>query len=122
MLDAGIQVMFSSDCPVCDPNPLVNIQAAVTRQRDDGTPEGGWHPELRVSVDEAVRAYTATCALAYGQQDVTGSVSPGKRADLVVLDKNIYEIDPLDIHTARAALTVFNGRIVHQIQHPQGES
>ncbi len=122
MIDAGIQVMFSSDCPVCDPNPLVNIQAAVTRQRDDGTPEGGWRPELRVSVDEAVRAYTATCALAYGQQDVTGSVSPGKRADLVVLDKNIYEIDPLDIHTARAALTVFNGRIVHQIQHPQGES
>lgn len=114
MIDAGIQVMFSSDCPVCDPNPLVGIQAAVTRQRDDGTPEGGWHPELRVSVDEAVKAYTSVCAEAYGESAVTGSISPGKRADLVVLDKNIYDIDPLEIHTAAADLTVFDGRIVHQ--------
>lgn len=114
MLDAGIQVMFSADCPVCDPDPLVNIQGAVTRQREDGTPEGGWHPELRVSVEEAVRAYTSTPAVAYGQQDVSGTVTPGKRADLVVLERNIFEIDPLEIVKAKAALTVFDGRIVHQ--------
>ena len=114
MMDAGIEVMFSSDCPVCDPNPIAGIQAAVTRQRTDGTPEKGWHPELRVSVDEAVAAYTSTCASAYGESDVAGSISPGKRADLVVLDRNIYEIDPLEIHRSKPVLTVFNGRIVHE--------
>ncbi len=113
MLEAGIQVMFSSDCPVCDPSPLVNIQAAVTRQRDDATPEGGWHPELRVSVEQAVRAYTSTPAKAYGQEDVTGSISPGKRADVVVLERNIYEIDPLEINRTKVAMTVFDGRVVY---------
>lgn len=113
MLDAGIQVMFSSDCPVCDPSPLISIQAAVTRQREDGTPAGGWHPELRVSVEQAVLAYTATPAAVYGLKDVAGSISPGKRADLVVLDRDIFSVAPLEIVRARVALTVFDGRIVY---------
>jgi len=58
MLDAGIPLLFSSDAPVCDASPLVGIHAAVTRQRRDGTPQGGWYPKQRISVDEAVRGYT----------------------------------------------------------------
>ena len=62
MLDAGIAVLFSSDAPVCDPSPLVGIHAAVTRQRRDGTPEGGWYPEQRIRVEDAVRGYTTVPA------------------------------------------------------------
>ncbi len=114
MIDAGIPVMFSSDCPVCDPAPLVNIQAAVTRQRDDGTPAGGWHPELRVSVEEAVKAYTSVPAAVYGLADSAGKLQPGFRADLIVLDKNIYEIDPLEIGRSHVVLTVFDGQVVYE--------
>ncbi|WP_372678790.1 amidohydrolase, partial [Desulfosarcina sp.] len=62
LMDTGIPVMFSSDCPVCDPDPLVGIHAAVTRQRADGTPRDGWHPQNRVTTAEAIQAYTATPA------------------------------------------------------------
>ena len=114
MIDAGIPVMFSSDCPVCDPAPLVNIQGAVTRQRADGTPAGGWHPELRVSVDEAVKAYTTVPAAVYGLADSAGQLRQGFRADMIVLDKNIYEIDPLEIGRSQVVLTVFDGQVVFE--------
>ena len=113
LLDAGVPVLMSSDCPVCDPNPLVGIQGAVTRQRPDGTPKGGWYPDQRVSVAEAVAAYTATPARAYGLGDRSGGVGPGKWADLIVLDRDIHTGDPLDIAAARVLFTVFNGRLVH---------
>jgi predicted amidohydrolase YtcJ len=113
MLDCGIQLMFSSDCPVADPNPLYGIHAAVTRCRKDGSPEGGWHPEQRVSVDEAVRAYTRTPAMASGAYHRLGSISAGKHADLIVLDQDIYLIAPDEIADARVVLTLFDGNIVY---------
>lgn len=114
MLDAGISVLFSSDAPVCDASPLVGIHAAVTRQRRDGTPEGGWYPDQRISVDEAVRGYTIVPAVAYGQDHMLGSITPGKRADLIVLEKDIYTIDPMEITDTRVDMTIFDGQIVYQ--------
>ena len=76
LLDTGVPVMFSSDCPVCDPDPLVGMHAAVTRQRADGTPAGGWYPQQRVSVAEAVAAYTATPAAVHRAFDL-GASRPG---------------------------------------------
>ncbi|MDK2957739.1 MAG: hypothetical protein PWQ57_3237 [Desulfovibrionales bacterium] len=114
MMDAGVLVLFSSDCPVSDPNPLVGIQAAATRRRNDGTPEGGWRPEQRVTVDQAVQAYTAAPAAAYGRIHAAGTLRPGRRADFIALDRNIYEIDPSEISRATVALTVFDGRIVYE--------
>jgi hypothetical protein len=110
----GIPVCFSSDAPVCDPSPLVGIHAAVTRQGKDGRPPGGWYPNQRVSVAQAVRSYTRTPAWASGVDHEQGSITPGKRADIVILDRDIYEIDPMDIINARIILTVFDGRIVHR--------
>ena len=114
MLDAGIPLLFSSDAPVCDASPLVGIHAAVTRQRRDGTPEGGWYPHQRISVDEAVRGYTVTPAMAYGQDHTLGSITPGKYADLIILEKNIYTIDPMEIADTKVDMTIFDGRIVYQ--------
>jgi predicted amidohydrolase YtcJ len=113
MLDAGIPLLFSSDAPVCDASPLAGIHAAVTRQRRDGTPEGGWYPHQRISVDEAVRGYTITPAMAYGQDHTLGSITPGKFADLVILEKNIYTIDPMEIADTNVDMTIFDGRIVY---------
>jgi predicted amidohydrolase YtcJ len=114
MIDAGIQLMFSSDCPVADPSPLVGIHAAVTRQRVDRTPEGGWYPAQTVTVDEAVRAYTATAAIAGGAGDGLGSLEPGKRADIIVLDSDIYSIPPIQIVEANVDMTIFDGLPVYR--------
>jgi len=114
MIDAGIPVFFSSDAPVCDTSPLVGIHAAVTRQRKNGTPEGGWYPAQRISVDEAVRGYTLVPAMIYGRDHVLGSITPGKYADLVILERDIYSIDPMEIVDTRVALTLFDGRIVYR--------
>jgi hypothetical protein len=114
MLDAGIPVLFSSDAPVCDPSPLVGIHAAVTRQRRDGTPQGGWYPEQRISVEDAVRGYTTVPAAFYGQSRKMGTLTPGKRADMIVLDKDIFEVDPMEIADTRVEMTIFDGRIVYR--------
>jgi hypothetical protein len=114
MLDAGIPVLFSSDAPVCDPSPLVGIHAAVTRQRRDGTPAGGWYPEQRIRVEDAVRGYTTVPAAFYGQSRDMGTLTPGKRADMIVLDRDIFQVDPMEIADARVEMTIFDGRIVHR--------
>lgn len=112
-IDAGIPVMLSSDSPVCDPSPLIGIHAAVTRQRTDGTPSGGWYPESRIRVDEAIRGYTLTPASVHGLSDQLGSITIGKHADLIVLDRNLYTIDPIEIADAAVDMTIFDGRIVY---------
>ena len=114
LMEAGVPVIFGSDAPVSDPNPLWGIHAAATRQRQDGTPAGGWYPEERISVDQAVRAYTLAPALATGQGHLLGSISPGKLADLIVLDRDIFSIDTQEIASAQVDLTVFDGRVVFE--------
>ncbi|MFP4428824.1 MAG: amidohydrolase [Desulfovermiculus sp.] len=113
MLDAGVRLLFSSDSPVCDPSPLMGMHALCTRQRPDGTPDKGWHPEQCLSVAEAVHGYTLAPAQAYGVDHELGSLSPGKRADCILLDRDIYSIDPRDIQHARVDMTVFDGKIVY---------
>jgi len=113
LMDTGAPVMFSSDCPVCDPDPLLGIHASVARLRADGTPEGGWYPNSRVTVAEALKAYTLTPAVVHNAGDI-GSIAPEKRADLVVLNKNILMIPPSQLPDTRVDMTLFDGRIVHR--------
>lgn len=113
LIDTGAPVMFSSDCPVCDPDPLLGIHAAVTRQRIDGTPEGGWYPGSRVTVAEALAAYTSVPAAVHHAGHV-GTITPDKSADLVVLSDNILEIPPSRLPETRVDMTLFDGRIVHR--------
>jgi predicted amidohydrolase YtcJ len=113
LMDTGAPVMFSSDCPVCDPDPLLGIHAAVTRLRADGTPEGGWYPDSRVTVAEALKAYTLTPATVHKAGGI-GTIASDKRADLVVLSRNILVIPPPQLSEIRVDMTLFDGRIVHR--------
>ncbi len=113
LLNAGTHLSFGSDCPVEPLNPLYGIYAAVTRQRPDGTPAGGWYPEERLTVEEAVRGFTLGPAYASGEEALKGSVAPGKLADLVVLDRDIFGLPPAAIIEARVDHTILGGRIVY---------
>lgn len=113
LLDSGAVLALGSDCPVASPNPFWGIHAAVTRQRRDGTPAGGWHPEQRLTVAEAVAGYTLGPAYASGQLDRLGSLAPGQLADLVVLDRDIFAIPPAEIAETQPVLTVFDGDVVY---------
>ncbi len=115
LLAAGVPLTFGSDCPVADPNPLWGIHAAVTRQMRDGTPTGGWYPDQRLSVAEAVWGYTMGPALVSGRERDLGSITPGKLADLVVLDGDIFEIEPMEIARVQVSMTILGGRVVYPL-------
>ncbi|MFO7990492.1 MAG: amidohydrolase [Thermodesulfobacteriota bacterium] len=114
ILNTGIPTMFSSDAPVADPNPFSGIYSAVTRMRMNHTPDNGWYPDQCLTVDQAVQGYTSTPAAASGMRNLTGSLAVGKRADLIVTDRNIFTVDPKEIPATRVILTLFNGKIVYE--------
>lgn len=112
--EAGVPLALGSDSPVANPNPWWGIQAAITRQRRDGTPEGGWYPAQRLTLAQAVWGYTMGPAVVTGRQADLGSISPGKLADLVVLDRDPFALDPLEIAGVGVAMTILDGEIVHR--------
>ena len=114
LLDAGAVLAFGSDWPVAPMVPLMGIYAAVTRRTLDGKNPNGWIPEQKITVAEAVHAYTVAAAYAEGQETVKGSIAPGKLADLAVLSEDIFHTDPVAIEKARVDMTIFDGRIIYQ--------
>jgi len=113
LLESGAVLALGSDCPVASPNPFWGIHAAVTRQRRDGAPAGGWHPEERLTLAEAIAGYTLGPAYASGQLAHQGSIAPGKLADLVALDRDIFAVPPAEIADIRPVMTIFNGEVVY---------
>ena len=96
----------------------MGIHAAVTRRRPDGSPGvRGWYPSQRITVSEAVCAYTRGAAYASGEEHLKGSISPGKLADLVVISEDIFALDPTDILQTEVVATVFSGKVVHWSGH-----
>lgn len=110
LLDSGARVCFGSDWPVAPFAPLTGIAAAVLRQTIDGANPGGWLPEQRITVEQALSAYTVTNAYAGFQEDRLGRLVPGYLADLVVLDKDLLGIDPQQITSATVLRTVVDGK------------
>jgi predicted amidohydrolase YtcJ len=110
---AGAVLAFGSDWTVAPLSPVLGIYAAATRRTLDGKNPGGWGPGEKVSVEESVRAYTVNGAWAEFAEAVKGSITAGKWADLVVLDRDIFAIPPEDIEKARVRLTVFDGRVIY---------
>ena len=114
LLDAGAVLAFGSDWWVAPMEPLLGIYAATTRRTLDGRHPDGWVPEQKVSVLEAVHAYTVGSSYASMEENVKGSIERGKLADLVVLSKDIFHIDPVEIQDARVDMTIFDGRVVFE--------
>jgi predicted amidohydrolase YtcJ len=113
LLDAGAKLAFGSDWPVAPLDPLPGIDAAVNRRTLDGKHPGGWFPEQRITVAEAVEAYTLGSAYAAGQEADRGSLAAGKLADLVVLSRDIFDPAQRDkIGETKVELTVVGGKVV----------
>ena len=110
-LDAGMVIPAGSDFPVESNNPMFGIYAAVTRQDVSGHPEGGWFPEQRMTIEEAIKGFTIWAAYGAFQEDVLGSIEVGKLADLTVLDKDILTVEPKEILTTQAVYTIVGGKI-----------
>jgi len=114
LLDTGAMLAFGSDAPVVPFNPFLGIYTAVTRKRSPDYPPGGWYPEERITVEEAVRGYTVGGAYATSQEDIRGTIAPGKLADMVVLSRNIFKIPEDEIRDVKVDMTIFDGEIVYE--------
>jgi hypothetical protein len=117
LLDHGARLAFGSDWPVAPLDPLAGIDAAVNRRTVDGAHPDGWFPEQRITVAEAVRAYTLDAAYASFAEERLGSITPGKLADLVVLSRDILaEGERSSVAEAKVIMTVMAGQIVYDSQ------
>ncbi|MCK6616575.1 MAG: amidohydrolase [Cyclobacteriaceae bacterium] len=114
LLDANTRLTFGSDWFVAPPTPLEGIYAAVTRRTLDDKNPNGWVPEQKISVEEALKAYTITAAFASFDEDIKGSLEPGKLADYVILEKDITRIDPVEIRNVKVLKTVVGGKPVFE--------
>lgn len=108
---AGAKLAFGTDFPIDILDPLLQIYRAVTRIDSSG--KDIWHPEERITLAEALKAYTATPAYGTFREDELGSLEAGKRADIVVLDRNLFEIPAEEIRDAKVSLTMMDGKVVY---------
>lgn len=114
LIDAGATLAFGTDWFVAPLNPMLGIYAAVTRRTLDDKNPNGWIPEQKISVEETVRAYTVGSAYAEFQENVKGTITSGKLADLVILSDDIFSINPVEIRNARVLTTIVDGKIVYE--------
>jgi hypothetical protein len=113
-LNHGVRLAFGTDWEVAPLNPMLGLYAAVTRATLDGKNPNGWFPEQKLTVAEAVRAYTVGSAYAEFQENEKGSITPGKLADLVILSDDIFKIDPVKIRDVKVLKTIVGGKIVYE--------
>src|SRR5436190_17731549 len=113
LLDHGVRLALGTDWNVAPLNPMLTIYAAVTRATLDGKNPNGWFPEQKLTVAEAVEAYTMGSAYAEFQENEKGSITPGKLADFVVLSDDIFKIPPAAIKNVKVEATYLGGKLVY---------
>ena len=118
ILESGAVLCFGTDWPGTSAseypiNPLLGLYAAVTRQTISGEPSSGWFPEQRISIEQAIRAYTYNTAYANFEEKSKGSIEVGKVADIVVLTRNLLSVPPREILDAKVVYTIVGGKIVY---------
>lgn len=113
LLDSGAVLAFGTDSPVASLNPLIGIYAAATRRTLDDKNPNGWIPEQKISVEEAMRAYTYGSAYAEYQEKVKGTIAPGMLADMVILSDDIFTMDPVKIADVHVVKTIVGGKVVY---------
>jgi predicted amidohydrolase YtcJ len=116
LLDSGAVLAFGTDWTVAPLDPVLTIYAAVTRRTLDGKHPEGWIPEQKISVEEAVRAYTVGSAFAEFQENEKGTINPGNLADLVILSRDIFTIDSKEIEKVKVVLTIMDGRVIYEVR------
>ena len=114
LIDAGATLTFGSDWTVAPLNPILGIYAAVTRRTLDGKNPNGWIPEQKITVEEALRCYTANNAWAMFRENEIGKIAPGMFADIAVLSDNLFTIAREKIESAKVDLTIFDGRVIFE--------
>ncbi|MGB3713918.1 MAG: amidohydrolase [Candidatus Promineifilaceae bacterium] len=119
LVRSGARVVFGSDAPVADPNPFLGFHAAMFRQRPDAMSDAPWHGDERLSLEQTIYGYTLGAACAAGWHDSIGSITPGKRADLIVLDRDLFSLKDQGLNSraiadTRVLTTIFDGEIVYQ--------
>ncbi len=113
VLNAGGRLALGSDFPVEDVNPFFGIYAAVTRQDQKRWPAGGWYPEQKLTLAEAIRGFTRDAAYAAFEEDSRGTIEPGKLADFTIVEGDLYAMPESDLFKARVLYTVVDGKIVY---------
>jgi predicted amidohydrolase YtcJ len=116
MRDTGARLACGSDFPVESPNPFFGIYAAVTRQDQEGWPEGGWRPEERMTREEALACFTRDAAWAAGMEDEVGALAVGKRADFIMVDQDPLTAPAEDLWKTRVLRTVIDGETVYEAE------
>ena len=111
---SGGHEAFGSDWPVVTLNPWEGVQTAVTRQTREGTPTGGWVPEQRLSLAQAIEGYTLGAAYGVHRDRMQGSITPGKLADIIMVSQDLFEIDPHKIAETKVLLTMVGGKTVYE--------
>ncbi|HEX8871322.1 MAG TPA: amidohydrolase [Candidatus Acidoferrum sp.] len=113
-LDHGVRLALGTDWYVAPLDPMQTVYAAVTRATLDGKNPGGWFPEQKLTVPEAIEAYTMGSAYAEFQDREKGSITPGKLADMVLLNEDVFSIAPEKIRNVRALKTIVGGKLVYE--------
>ena len=113
LASAGYLAM-GSDCPVVDNNPLCGISRGMTRIHNDGLPEGGWNPTQKLSLAELIKGYTFGSAYGAGWEDDLGTLERGKLADIIILDRNLFDATPEEIRSAHVDMTIMNGQVIYE--------
>jgi predicted amidohydrolase YtcJ len=113
VLNSGARLPLGSDFPVEFVNPFFGIYSAVTRQDQTGNPPGGWFPEQRLSLAEAVRGFTSDAAYAAFEEKSRGTIEPGKLADFTIVQGDFYAMPASDLFKARVQATVVGGEVVY---------
>jgi predicted amidohydrolase YtcJ len=117
LIDSGAHVTFGSDWTVAPADPIEGIYAAVTRRTLDGANPDGWIPGQKITVEEALSAYTREAAYASFEEEIKGTLRPGMLADFVLLDRDLTEIPASDIRKARVLKTIVGGRVVYSARN-----
>lgn len=114
LVDRGLMILGGSDAPVELGDPRIEFYAAVTRKRLDGTSGEGWHPELAVNRETALKMFTIWPAYGAFQEDIRGSVEVGKYADFTIFDRDLLTVPEADILTSENLMTIVGGKITYQ--------
>lgn len=108
----GARLAFGTNWPMVSMNPLIGLYTAVTRRDTLGYPGRSWFPQERITIEEAIKAYTLGAAYAEFREEEKGSIEPGKLADIVILNKNLLEISPKMILNTKVVYTILNGKVI----------